>query len=128
PRGKAARRGGPVVRLPNYLPRSSDIGSRVSPPRRAVWSPPSNFLVPGSPHTFSLQASNAATSTIQGNSQGLLRFDGSSQTLYGFEFTIPLHLKRFSPWFHGSPKPVALGAPAGAAIAAEVAMAAVKFA
>src|SRR5207247_3786020 len=75
----------------------------------------------------SLQAGNAATSTIEGIPQCVLRFDGSRQILYGFEFTIPLHLKRFSPWFHGSPKPVALGAPAGAAIAAEVDMAAIKF-
>jgi len=36
-------------------------------------------------------------------------------------------MKRFAPWFHGSPKPVALGA-SGAAIAAEVDMAAIKFA
>src|SRR5207247_3276042 len=118
-----------LVRLTNYIAMSADIGSRVSPATRAVWSAAINFLIPGSPHTFSLQASNAATSTIQGNSQALLSFDGSgsNQILYGFEFTIPLHLKRFAPWFHGSPKPVALGA-SGAAIAAEVNMTAVKFA
>src|SRR5439155_21423382 len=103
PDAKAALAGGAVVRLTNYSAMSADIGSRVSPATRAVWSAAINFVLPGSPHTFSLQASNAATSTIQGNSQGLLRFDGSSQILYGFEFTIPLHLKRFSPWFHGSP-------------------------
>ncbi len=128
PDAKAGLAGGFAARLTDYIGVSADIGSRVSPTTRAAWSAAINFLIPGSPHTFSLQASNAATSTIQGNSQGLLRFDGSSQVLYGFEFTIPLHLKRFSPWFHGSPKPVALGAPAGAAIAAEVDMAAMKFA
>ena len=129
PDAKAALAGGAVVRLTNYIAMSADIGSRVSPATRAVWSAAINFLIPGSPHTFSLQASNAATSTIQGNSQALLSFDGSgsNQILYGFEFTIPLHLKRFSPWFHGSPKPVALGA-SGAAIAADVNMTAVKFA
>src|SRR2546426_2871453 len=100
PDAKAALAGGAVVRLTNYIAMSADIGSRVSPATRAAWSAAINFLIPGSPHTFSLQASNAATSTIQGNSQGLLRFDGSSQILYGFEFTVPLHLKRFSPWFH----------------------------
>src|SRR3989454_3668393 len=100
PDAKAALAGGAVVRLTNYIALSADIGSRVSPTTRAAWSAAINLLIPGSPHTFSLQASNAATSTIQGNSQGLLRFDGSSQILYGFEFTVPLHLKRFSPWFH----------------------------
>jgi len=94
----------------------------VSPTVRAAWSVALNVLIPGSPHTFSFQASNATTSTLEGNSIGF------SKMLYGFEFTIPLHLKRFSPWFHRSPKPVTLGAPAGAAIAAEVAMAAMKFA
>jgi amicyanin len=127
PDAKAAVAGGFVARLTDYIAVGADIGSRLGPTNRAAWSAAINFLIPGSPHTFSLQASNAATSTIQGNSQGLQRFDGSSQILYGFEFTIPLHLKRFSPWFHGSPKPVALGA-SGAAIAAEVDMAALKFA
>jgi amicyanin len=88
---------------------------------RAAWSVALNVLIPGSPHTFSFQASNATTSTIEGNSIGF------GKMLYGFEFTIPLHLKRFSPWFHGSPKPVALGA-SGAAVAAEVNMTAIKFA
>jgi len=60
-----------------------------------------NVLIPGSPHTFSFQASNATTSTLEGNSIGF------SKMLYGFEFTIPLHLKRFSPWFHRAPKHVA---------------------
>jgi amicyanin len=127
PDAKAALGGGAVVRLTNYIAVSADIGSRVSPTTRAAWSAAINFLIPGSPHTFSLQASNAATSTIQGSSQGVTAFDGSNRILYGFEFTIPLHLKRFSPWFRRSPKPVALGA-AGAAIAAEVDLAAMKFA
>jgi amicyanin len=62
---------------------------------RAAWSVALNVLIPGSPHTFSFQASNATTSTIEGNSIGF------GKMLYGFEFTIPLHLKRFAPWFHG---------------------------
>src|SRR5439155_19532874 len=80
-----------------------------------------SLAIPGSPHTFSFEVSKALTSTIQGNSIG------QSQRLYGFEFTIPLHLKRFSPWFHKAPKPVTIGSPAGAAIAAEVRMSSVKF-
>lgn len=117
---RAAFAGGAVARLTNYIALSADVGSFVSPTVRAAWSVALNFVIPSSPHTFSLQASNATTSTIQGNSIGF------SEMLYGFEFTIPLHLKRFSPWFHGSPKPVALGA-VGAAVAAEVDMAAVKY-
>ncbi len=119
----AAFAGGFNARLNPYIGVSADVGSFVSPTVRAAWSAAINFLIPSSPHTFSLQASNAGGASIQGASQGIA---APKNILYGFEFTIPLHLKRFAPWFHGSPKPVALGA-SGAAIAAEVDMAAVKF-
>jgi amicyanin len=118
---RAAFAGGVAARLNDYVAVSADVGSFVSPTVRAAWSVALNVLIPGSPHTFSFQASNATTSTIEGNSIGF------GKMLYGFEFTIPLHLKRFSPWFHGSPKPATLGA-SGAAVAAEVTMTAIKFA
>lgn len=118
---RAAFAGGVAARLTDYIAVSADAGSFVSPTVRAAWSVAVNLLIPGSPHAFSLQASNATTSTIEGNSIGF------SKMLYGFEFTIPLHLKRFSPWFHKSPKSVALGTAGGAAIAAEVRMTSVKF-
>jgi amicyanin len=116
---RAAFGGGVVARVNRYVALSTDVGSFVSPTVRAAWSAALNLVIPGSPHTFSLEMSNAVTSTIQGNSIG------QSQRLYGFEFTIPLHLKRFAPWFHGSPKPAALG-PA-TAVAAEVRRAAYAF-
>ena len=121
----AAFAGGFNARVNPYIGVSADVGSFVSPTVRAAWSAAINLLIPGSPHTFSLQVSNAPSSSIQGASEGIA---SPKNILYGFEFTIPLHLKRFSPWFHGSPKPVALGAPTGAAIAAQVDMASVKFA
>ncbi|PYO98919.1 MAG: hypothetical protein DMD60_02940 [Gemmatimonadetes bacterium] len=124
-KGAAAFAGGLNARVNQYVALSADAGSFVSPTVRAAWSAAINFLIPGSPHTFSLQASNAGSATIQGASQGIT---SPKSVLYGFEFTIPLHLSRFAPWFHRSPKPVALGASAGAAIAAEVQMAALKFA
>ena len=125
--GAAGFAGGFDVRMTQYIGLSADLGSFVSPAGRAAWSAAIDFLIPGSPHTFSLQVSNATSATIQGASIGYAPL-GTGHVLYGFEFTIPLHLKRFSPWFHRAPKPVALGAPAGAAIAAQVDMAAVKFA
>jgi len=118
---RAAFAGGATARVTDYIALNADVGSFVSPTVRAAWSVGLSFVIPGSPHTFSFQASNATTSTIEGNSIGF------SKMLYGFEFTIPLHLKRFSPWFHKSPKPVALGSAGGAAIAAEVRMSSVKF-
>ena len=92
---RAAFAGGVAARLTDYIAVSADVGSFVSPTVRAAWSVALNVLIPGSPHTFSFQASNATTSTIEGNSIGF------GKMLYGFEFTIPLHLKRFAPWFHG---------------------------
>src|SRR2546428_7401817 len=114
---RAAFAGGVVARLTNYIAVSADVGSFVKPDVRAAWSVGLDLVIPGSPHTFSLQASNATTSTIQGNSVGF------SRMLYGFEFTIPLHLKRFAPWFHGNPKPAVVGNAAPSAtgpVAAEV--------
>lgn len=96
---RAALAGGLVLRLTDYVALSTDLGSFISPTTRAAWSVALDLVIPGSPHTFSLQASNATTSTIQGNSVGF------GKMLYGFEFTIPLHLKRFGPWFHGSAAP-----------------------
>ena len=119
---RAAFAGGATARLTDYIALSADVGSFVSPTVRAAWSVGLDFVIPGSPHTFSFQASNATTSTIEGNSIGF------SKMLYGFEFTIPLHLKRFSPWFHGRPKPVTLGAPAGTPVAAEIQISSLKFA
>src|SRR5256714_10924836 len=118
---RAAFAGGATARLTDYIAVSADVGSFVSPTVRAASSVAPNVLSPGSPHTFSFQASNATTSTIEGNSIGF------SKMLYGFEFTIPLHLKRFSPWFHGKPRPSAVG-DVSAPVAATVRLAAYKFA
>ena len=124
---QVALAGGVVARLTRYIGVSADLGSFVAPvDGRAAWSVAIDLLIPGSPHTFSFQASNATSATIQGASIGYAP-TGSTRILYGFEFTIPLHLKRFAPWFHKSPAPVTLGAPAGAAVAAEIRMTALKF-
>ena len=118
---RAAFAGGAAARLTDYIAVSADVGSFVTPTVRAAWSVALNVLIPGSPHTFSFQASNATTSTIEGNSIGF------GKMLYGFEFTIPLHLKRFAPWFHGKPRPSAVG-DVSAPVAATVRLAAYKFA
>ena len=128
-RARAAAAGGAVFRLNNYVAITGDFASMLGtdPGEDPAWSAGLLFVIPGSPHTFSLHASNVGGNTIQGSSRAdpLVKLN-TSKPLYGFEFTIPLHLKRFSPWFHGSPKPVALGA-AGETVAAEVDMAALKF-
>jgi len=106
---RAAFAGGVAARLTSYIGVSVDLGSFVGPTALAVWGAALNVVIPGSPHTFSLQAGNASINTIEGNSEG------ANEVRYGFEFTIPLHLKRFSPWFHGTGRPK-LVLPEGAAV------------
>ncbi len=118
-RARAAFGGGFVARLTPYLGLSADVGSLVGTTALAVWGVALNVVIPGSPHTFALEAGNASVNTIQGNSQG------TNEVRYGFEFTIPLHLSRFSPWFHRSPKPPPLSGVPG--LAAEVRAAAFRF-
>jgi plastocyanin len=118
---KASLGGGVVARLTPYVALSADVGSFVGPTTLAVWGVALNVLIPGSPHTFAFEAGNASVNSIQGNSLG------SNDVRYGFEFTIPLHLKRFAPWFHGAGKtPVPPAAVAG--VSADVRMAIYKFA
>jgi len=112
-KARAAFAGGAVARLSRYIAVSADVGSFVSPTVRAAWSAGLQVLIPNSPHSFAFEVSNATASTIQGNSIG------SPQRLYGFEFTIPIHLRRFAPWFHKGGSSTVTGdvdAPVGATV------------
>ena len=61
-----------------------------------AWSAALQLAVPYTPHTFSLQVTNAATASLQGSSFG------NDQTRYGFEFTIPFTLSRYFGGRQGS--------------------------
>lgn len=93
---KFALAGGATVRLNRYVALSGDVAQLLDADTSLVWSAGVSFLIPGSPHTFSLHASRASSTTIQGSS-----VNGGEKVLYGFEFTIPLHLSRFGAWFSG---------------------------
>lgn len=112
---RAALGGGVVARVNRYVAVSADVGSFLGPTVLAAWSAGLQIAIPGSPHTFAFEVSNGLTSTIQGRSIG------GTTRLYGFEFTIPLRMKRFGQLFHPAP-PRAAQAPAGATIGAEVTM------
>jgi plastocyanin len=128
-RARTALGGGAIVRLNSYVAVGGDIASLINrdSSEKAAWSVGLLFVIPGSPHTFSLHASNVDVNTIEGSSKKGYLPTILGKTFYGFEFTIPLHLKRFSPWFHKTPKPVALGSAAGAAIVADVRISNVTF-
>lgn len=95
--GKAAAAAGLTLRLNDYVSLSGDIGKLLGLDSSAAWSAGINFAIPGSPHTFSLHASNSKTNTIQGSSYSPAFSSG--RVTYGFEFTIPIRFSRFAPWF-----------------------------
>lgn len=95
---QTALAGGAVLRVNRYVALAGDYAKLLGGDTAAAWSVGIHFLIPGTPHTFALEMSNVASSTYQGGSRG---FRGSAiRRLYGFEFTIPLHLSRFGGWFH----------------------------
>ena len=90
--------GGAVLRLNQYVALSGDYARMLGGDTTAAWSVALAVAIPGSPHTLALEMSNVASNTIQGSSRGLNL--AGIRRLYGFEFTIPLHLARFAAWFH----------------------------
>lgn len=83
------------------------------PRAEGAWSAGLQLVVPFTPHTLSLQASNATTTTLQGSTLGV------SEKRWGFEFTIPLTLSRY---FGGGAAAAPDSAASGGAVAAEVGM------
>jgi plastocyanin len=92
--------GGATLRLARYLALAGDIAQvmnedAAAPLKDAAWSVGVHVAIPYTPHTLSLQATNTNVSTLQGLSRS------SGVTRFGFEFTVPLTLRR---WF-GRPSP-----------------------
>ena len=81
---------GDVVALTDRAVGSGGAGAGVPDGELDVaWSAALQLAVPYTPHTFSLQVTNARTASLQGSSFG------NGQTRYGFEFTIPFTLSRY---------------------------------
>ena len=83
--------GGATIRLSQYVALAGDVGSLTDrdSTERVAWSAGLHFAIPLTPHTVSLHATNAMITTLQGASRG------TSNVRYGFEFTIPLTLRRY---------------------------------
>src|SRR5688572_366654 len=83
--------GGATIRLNQYFALAGDIASLMNrdSAERIAWSAGIHLAIPLTPHTFSLHATNALLTTLQGASRG------SGDIRYGFEFTIPLTLRRY---------------------------------
>jgi plastocyanin len=85
--------GGGTLRLARYLAVAGDVAHVMdddAPNSRTAWSAGLHIAVPYTPHTLSLQATNTNVATLQGTSRG------GDIVRYGFEFTVPLTLRR---WF-----------------------------
>jgi amicyanin len=83
--------GGAVVRLGTYAAITGDVATVTdrAPGEKVAWSAGLHVAIPLTPHTISLQATNTLVNTLQGASRG------TSDVRYGFEFTIPLTLRRY---------------------------------
>lgn len=108
--------GGTTIRLGQYVALAGDVGAltKRDSSERVAWSAGVHFAIPLTPHTLSLQVTNVAVATLQGQSRG------SNVTRYGFEFTIPLTLSRYfgsheQPSTDTAPPPVAAAPPVTAA-------------
>jgi plastocyanin len=110
--------GGATVRLARYVALAGDYGDLIDRPDgegEPVWSAGVQLQIPFTPHTLSLHATNALTTTLEGASVG------TDETRYGFEFTIPLTLSRY--FGSDSEQNARQAAPVpGSGIAAEVGM------
>ena len=100
-RGRMALAGGVLVRLNSYVAVGGDVASLLDrgATEQMAWSAALSFQIPNSPHFFSVQVSNVDLNTIQGSSRRGLLSAATKRPLYGFEFTIPFHYRRFLPWF-----------------------------
>ncbi len=83
--------GAAVIRAGTYVSLAGDVASLSNrdSTEKVAWSVGLHFAIPLTPHTVSLQATNTLVTTLQGASRG------TSDIRYGFEFTIPLTLRRY---------------------------------
>ena len=83
--------GGVAIRLTRGIALSGDVASLTDrgPGEKVAWGAGVSLAIPHTPHTLSLHATNTNNATLQSSSRG------TSETRYGFEFTIPVTLSRY---------------------------------
>jgi plastocyanin len=83
--------GGVVLRLTPYVSLAGDYGGLLDPApgESAAWSAGLQLGVPYTPHSISIHASNVGTASLEGASRG-------ERTRWGFEYTIPITLRRYT--------------------------------
>lgn len=101
--------GGLAIRLRRGIALSADVASLTERQagEKVAWGAGLSLAIPHTPHTLSLHASNTNNATLQGSSRG------TGETRYGFEFTIPLTLSRYSGGRPPAPEAVRPPPPGG---------------
>jgi plastocyanin len=94
--------GGVAMRLNSWIGLSMDVVGLTDrePGEKIAWGAGVNLVIPRTPHTLSLHATNTNNATLQSSSRG------TGETRYGFEFTIPLTLSRYFGGRGAPPPPV----------------------
>ena len=89
-RGEAigAAGAGAMLRLTPRLALNADVIGAGGSVGDAAWSAGVAVVIPGSPHTLSLYATNAGATTLQGTARE--KVIGTESVRYGFAFTVPL--------------------------------------
>jgi plastocyanin len=82
---------GAALRIRRGIGLSGDVVSLTDRQsgEKIAWSAGLTLAIPHTPHTLSLHATNTNNATLQSSSRG------TSETRYGFEFTIPVTLSRY---------------------------------
>ena len=89
--------GGASVRLTQAVSLAGDYGVLLdrTEDERAAWGVGVQIGVPYTPHSFSINASNVGTASLEGASRG-------GRTRLGFEYTVPITLRRYASRRGGS--------------------------
>ena len=84
--------GGSTLRLNRFIALAGDAATFTNRGlgEKVAWSAGLHVALPNTPHTLSVHVSNANTATLQGLTRG------ADTKRYGFEFTIPITMSRFT--------------------------------
>jgi plastocyanin len=84
--------GGAAFRLLPWLTVAGDYAALTdrTDTERPVWGAGLQLTVPTTPHSLSIHAGNVGTGSLEGASRG-------SHTRWGFEYTVPITLRRYAP-------------------------------
>jgi len=84
--------GGAALRVLPWLSIAADYATLLdrAESERPAWGAGLQLSVPTTPHSISIHAGNVGTGSLEGASRG-------SHTRWGFEYTVPITLRRYAP-------------------------------